>query len=228
MLSGILGTIVIGFKRIPRHKLRQHLFTFIRINSTFVTFVAAICTLLASTFAIMHLMNIMSPNAFCRPIDGFTENSECTCTLNNTINNSTSAQPDHGKFIDGISYRYDFWHDLRPHTRHTEQWKSKPFFSSTETWAAAKWWEYSNTYWLHRRYSTLPVFYYAAYYWYCCVYDINGLNVFRIVRQPVEIVFKLHGAPAYFAICCNLMWSPTSVRALNFPFIEQYEFDGTI
>lgn len=105
MLSGILGMIVIGFKRLPRHKLRQHLFTFIRINSTFVTFVAAVCTLVASTFAIMHLMNIMSPNAHCRPIDGFNTNSECTCDFNSNGNNSTATVSDHGKFIGGITYR---------------------------------------------------------------------------------------------------------------------------
>lgn len=97
--------VVIGFKRIPRHKLRQHLFTFIRINSTFVTFVAAICTLIASTFAIMHLVNIMAPDIYCRPIDGFTQNSECTCDVNRTMTSSLPTPSDHGKFIGGITYR---------------------------------------------------------------------------------------------------------------------------
>lgn len=109
MLSGILGMIVIGYKRIPRNKLRQHLFTFIRVISTFVTFVASICTLVACTFAVMHSINIM--NAVCRSMSGFEANSECTCTLNATIinsanSNSTNSAFSHGKFPDGIEYRY--------------------------------------------------------------------------------------------------------------------------
>lgn len=114
--------IVIGFKRIPRNKLRQHLFTFIRVNSTFVTLVAAICTLVACTFAIMHLTNIMSPHALCRSISGFEANSECTCTLNTTIANSTDASFGHGKFPDGTHYRYESNISNYYYCRHVSCW----------------------------------------------------------------------------------------------------------
>lgn len=63
----------------------------------------------------------------------------------------------------------------------------------TETWVARKCWVHLNIYWLHRRYSILPVSYCVAYYWYCCVCDRNESNVFRIVRRPVEIDFRQNG-----------------------------------
>lgn len=104
MLSGILGLIVIGFKRIPRHKLRQHLFTFLRINSSFVTSVAAVCTLLASTFAVLHLITIMSPSTVCTPSRLLIESSECTCRYGETASNVTIST--NGFNLDGTYYRW--------------------------------------------------------------------------------------------------------------------------
>lgn len=79
MLSGILGIIVLAFKPRPRQKLlRQHFITFLRINSTLVTFIAAVCTFVASTFATFHLTNIMSSIAVCRPVQILVESSACT------------------------------------------------------------------------------------------------------------------------------------------------------
>lgn len=111
MLSGILGLIITGFKRIPRHKLRHHLFTFLRINSSFVTFIAALCTVLASSFAILHLINLLSPTTSCRPVSMFSTVSACTCRFDNVSNatNSTiNSQPDvkdHGEITGGSNYR---------------------------------------------------------------------------------------------------------------------------
>lgn len=103
MLSGILGLIVIGFKRIPRHKLRQHFFTFLRINSSFVTSVAAVCTLLASTFAILHLITIMSPSTVCTPSRLLVASSECTCRYGESASNVTISTS--GFNLDGTYYR---------------------------------------------------------------------------------------------------------------------------
>lgn len=107
MLSGILGLIVLTFKPRPRQKLRQHFITFLRINSVFVTFIAAVCTLVASSFAIFHLSNIMSPMADCRPVNIMIDASACTCHFdgvprNETTNGVPSDEIRHG----GQYYRY--------------------------------------------------------------------------------------------------------------------------
>lgn len=107
MLSGILGLIVLTFKPRPRQKLRQHFITFLRVNSVFVTFIAALCTFVASSFAIFHLSNIMSPMADCRPVNIMIDASACTCRFdgvprNETMNGVPSDEIRHG----GQYYRY--------------------------------------------------------------------------------------------------------------------------
>ncbi|XP_055305216.1 homeobox protein 5 isoform X2 [Sitodiplosis mosellana] len=90
MLSGILGIIVLAFKPRPRQKpLRQHFITFLRINSTLVTFIAAVCTFVASSFAIFHLTNIAI--ADCRPVNILVESSACTCRFDGISTNGTVA-----------------------------------------------------------------------------------------------------------------------------------------
>lgn len=91
MLSGILGLILLAFKPRPRQKLRQHFITFLRINSNFVTFIAAICTFLASSLAALHLSNILSPLAVCRPVHILIDSSACTCRFDGVSANSTTA-----------------------------------------------------------------------------------------------------------------------------------------
>lgn len=113
MLSGILGIIVMAFKPRPRQKLRQHFITFLRINSTFVTFIAAICTFLASSFAIMHLSNILSPTAECRPVNMLVDSSSCTCSFDKieNRNQTTNGIPKtDGEILSGSYYRYDNYH----------------------------------------------------------------------------------------------------------------------
>lgn len=103
MFSGILGSIVLAFKPRPRQKLRQHLITFLRINSIFVTFIAALCTFVASSFAIFHLSNIMSPMADCRPVNIMIDASACTCRFDGLPRNETmNGEMRHG----GQYYRY--------------------------------------------------------------------------------------------------------------------------
>lgn len=92
MLSGILGIIVLAFKPRPRQKpLRQHFITFLRINSTLVTFIAAVCTFVASSFATFHLTNILSPIADCRPVQILVDSSACTvCNTKKCSSNKVS------------------------------------------------------------------------------------------------------------------------------------------
>lgn len=89
MLSGILGIIVLAFKPRPRQKLRQHFITFLRIISVLATFIAALCTIVASSFAAYHLSNIMSPLADCKPVNIMIDASACTCHFDGTPRNET-------------------------------------------------------------------------------------------------------------------------------------------
>lgn len=108
MLSGILGVIALAFKPIPRQKLRQHFITFLRIISTFVTFMAALCSFLASSFAIMHLSNILSPTAECRPVNMLVDSSSCTCSFDkiNGKNVTTNGVPKTDGEILSTYYRF--------------------------------------------------------------------------------------------------------------------------
>lgn len=110
MLSGILGLIVLAFKPRPRQKLRQHFITFLRINSTFVTFIAALCTFIASSFAIFHLTNIMSPMADCRPVNMLIDSSACTCRFDGVPRNETGVPNEERR--DNYYYRYIQMHTL--------------------------------------------------------------------------------------------------------------------
>lgn len=108
MLSGILGLIVIAIKPIPRQKFRQHFITFLRINSTIVTFIAALCTFIASSFAIIHLIHILSPATECRPVHMLVDSSACTCSFDiilptNDTENSIPKQD--GEILSGSYYR---------------------------------------------------------------------------------------------------------------------------
>lgn len=108
MLSGILGILVIAFKPIPRQKLRQHLITFLRINSTLVTIIAASCTLLAASFATIHLVHILSPTTECRPVHMLVDSSACTCSFD-VIPPANETQPSipkvDGEILSGSYYR---------------------------------------------------------------------------------------------------------------------------
>lgn len=89
MLSGILGFVLFGFRRIPRHKLREHLFKFFYLNSTLVTVVAALCTLTASLFATYHIVQIFTYGHQCGPAIVYTTSSPCICNYSNS--NSTHS-----------------------------------------------------------------------------------------------------------------------------------------
>lgn len=112
MLSGILGIIVLAFKPRPRQKLRQHFITFLRVNSTFVTFIASICTFVASSFAIYHLTNILSPQADCRPVHILVDSSACTCRFDGISANATAigVPKADAEILNGSYYRY--WYIL--------------------------------------------------------------------------------------------------------------------
>lgn len=127
MLSGILGLIVLAFKPRPRQKLRQHFISFLRVNSTFVTFIAAICVFVASSFATLHLSKILSPMAVCRPVYILIDSSACTCRFDGiSENESTSGVPKaDAEILNGSYYRYIQMHAyayaLRTHTyTHTQ------------------------------------------------------------------------------------------------------------
>lgn len=110
MLSGILGLIVIAFKPIPRQKLRQHFITFLRTNSTLVTIIAGGCTLLAASFATIHLVHILSPTTECRPVHMLIDSSACTCSFDiiPPVNQSHPANIPKvdGEILSGSYYRY--------------------------------------------------------------------------------------------------------------------------
>ena len=103
ILSGILGMILIAFKRVPRQKLREHFFKFFRLNSIFVSMVAAVCALAACTFAALHLYNIISYASQCNPVEFYSASSACRCTFN------TTAQADSGQVAPGgNSYEFNY------------------------------------------------------------------------------------------------------------------------
>lgn len=79
LLAGILGLILVEFKRIPRQKVREHCFTFIRFNSTTISVLAVVVSFAAFLFAALHLDNITSEHTRCMPANIFTTNAACIC-----------------------------------------------------------------------------------------------------------------------------------------------------
>lgn len=117
MLSGILGLIVLAFKPRPRQKLRQHFILFLRIISAVVTFIAAVCVFVASSFAAFHLTNIMSPVADCRPVNMLIDSSACICRFDGVPRNETvvGVPKADTEILDGHYYRYEHWPLLSLH-----------------------------------------------------------------------------------------------------------------
>lgn len=85
MLSGILGSIIMIFKPIQQKKLRQFFIQLLRISSTIVTFIAAICTLFAAYFALTFLITFLSPTTNCAPSELLVTSSPCKCTYGQSI-----------------------------------------------------------------------------------------------------------------------------------------------
>lgn len=85
MLSGILGSIIMLFKPIQQKKLRQFFIKLLRISSTIVTFIAAICTLIAAYFALTFLITFLSPSTNCAPYELLVTSSPCKCTYSQSI-----------------------------------------------------------------------------------------------------------------------------------------------
>lgn len=110
VLSGILGLILIEFRRIPRHKLREHCFTFLRLNSITLTSIAVLFAFAAFIFAAIHLGNIASPFTTCMPANIFTTNAACICLFggNNTTEHLEIQTAEEGEITAGgfeFSYR---------------------------------------------------------------------------------------------------------------------------
>lgn len=110
VLSGILGLILIEFRRIPRHKLREHCFTFLRLNSITLTSIAVLFAFAAFIFAAIHLGNIASPFTTCMPANIFTSNAACICLFggNNTTEHLELRTAEEGEITAGgfeFSYR---------------------------------------------------------------------------------------------------------------------------
>lgn len=112
VLSGILGLILIEFRRVPRQKLREHCFTFIRVNSTMVTLLATLLSIAAFVFAALHLDNITSSHTTCMPDDIFTSpNAACICLFGakNSTNHLQIQTAEEGEItVGGFEFRYRY------------------------------------------------------------------------------------------------------------------------
>lgn len=70
--------------------MREHCFTFIRLNSTSVSVLALVASFGAFIFATIHLDNVTSDNTICVPSDIFTsQNAYCICLFGT---NTTSIE----------------------------------------------------------------------------------------------------------------------------------------
>ncbi|KAG4068254.1 hypothetical protein HA402_007774 [Bradysia odoriphaga] len=110
VVSGILGLILINFRRVPRQKLREHCFTFIRVNSTMITLVATLLSLAAFVFAALHLDNITSAHTTCMPDNIFTSpNAACICLFGakNSTNHLQIQTAEEGEItVGGFEFHY--------------------------------------------------------------------------------------------------------------------------
>lgn len=110
VVSGILGLILINFRRVPRQKLREHCFSFIRVNSTMIALVAALLSLAAFVFAALHLDNITSSNTTCMPDNIFTSpNAACICLFGakNSTNHLQIQTAEEGEItVGGFEFHY--------------------------------------------------------------------------------------------------------------------------
>lgn len=110
ILSGILGLILINFRRVPRQKLREHCFTFMRVNSTMISTVAVLLSVAAFIFAALHLDNITSAHTTCMPDNIFTSpNAACICLFGakNSTNHLQIQTAEEGEIsVGGFEFHY--------------------------------------------------------------------------------------------------------------------------
>lgn len=92
ILAATLALILVQFRRIPRAKLREHCFTFLRLNSTAISLLATIAAFAAFLFATLHLDNVTSAQTVCLPGDVFSSsNAVCICLFGSAANETAAT-----------------------------------------------------------------------------------------------------------------------------------------
>lgn len=112
----MLALCLVQFRRQPRHKLREHCYTFLRLNSTTISLLACVVSFGAFVFATLHLDNVTSAQTVCMPADVFSSsNAVCICLFGSSAvaggGNATAAgvvrpSAEGGLTADGLEFQY--------------------------------------------------------------------------------------------------------------------------
>lgn len=87
IFTGILGLIVIKFKRIKRQRIRENCFKFLKVDSIMLALVAAILCAIACSCAVIHLLKLLSVNTTCTSTNLLVANAACICTFRSKESN---------------------------------------------------------------------------------------------------------------------------------------------
>lgn len=82
LLSGILGLILIRYKRIKRHKARENCFAFIKFDSYILAILATLLCAIALSCAAIHIIRLSTEDTKCVSSDILLEQAACQCTFN--------------------------------------------------------------------------------------------------------------------------------------------------
>ncbi|XP_055915472.1 putative uncharacterized protein DDB_G0277255 [Eupeodes corollae] len=82
LFSGMLGLILIRYKRIKRHKLRENCFTFIKFDSYVLAILATLLCAIAFCCAAIHIIRLQADDTKCVSSDILLEHGACQCTFN--------------------------------------------------------------------------------------------------------------------------------------------------
>lgn len=114
IVAAVLALVLVQFRRQPRQKLREHCYTFLRLNSTTLSLLATVVAFAAFLFASLHLDNVTSKETVCMPADVFSSsNAVCICLFGSSgaaaqANATAAVRPLDGGGLtaDGLEFQY--------------------------------------------------------------------------------------------------------------------------
>ncbi|XP_037931685.1 sarcospan-like isoform X1 [Teleopsis dalmanni] len=114
LLAGILGLVLVRYKRIKRNKLRENCFIFLRADLYILSLLAVLLCILAVICASMHYARLTASDTKCEATLILQEEGSCTCTFHaddealsavNAVSNNESAVPE---TVENRSYKVEY------------------------------------------------------------------------------------------------------------------------
>lgn len=110
LTAGILGLILLRYQLPKRHKIREHCFVFLRINSYIVSVLALFLCLLALIFVSLHYTRLTASNTRCQSSNILMIQGSCLCTFNLPLHSheNSSIISTGNSIADDESYQFEY------------------------------------------------------------------------------------------------------------------------